>query len=762
MLFDGPVLLSSGISAFIFALSGTKRRLMLESFGRLVYRRRYAVLAAWVVVVLIALPFAPQAPDQLKPGGFTTPDLPSVVARSVLRDRLEISTITVEMLFEHPQLNAFDPEFVSAVERSVADLRQMPEVLSVRTHTTDPGRVSASGNIAHVTVGLDLPLEDAVDFIDEALATVDPAPLTLRATGGPALYRDISLASENDLRRGEAIAFPLATLTLLLVFGTVIAAITPAAVGGAGVAIALALVFFISREVDVSVFALNIVTLLGIGIGIDYSLFYTSRFREELAKGKTVEDALAASQTLAGRAIFFSAVTSLIGLTSLLLFDTMVLRSVGMGAVVVILAALLAAMTLLPALLGVMGHGVNRLRVGPSWSSRRSVWGPISRTVMKRPLLVLLPTAALLIAMALPVRNLRLGTVDATILPDSLESRQGFDILQDEFGFALNTIVPVVLLFDGDPFTADNLAALYAFGRALETVEHAERVTSVVNLGPDWELERYAALYQRPESITDASVSGLVRNTLRPGAALFIVESDLHPFSPEAAGIVTGIRSFDPGAGREIHVDGGAADLKDIVDSLYSRFPLAIAVVLIVTYISLMLLFRSLLLPLKAVVLNGLSIFAAYGALVFVFQDGNFSGLLNFQPLGVIEATTPILLFAIIFGLSMDYEIFLLSRVAEAYRRTGDNAGAVVEGLEKSGLIITGAAAILIVVAASFVLADVVVVKAIGLGLAIAIFVDVTLVRALVAPALMRLFGDWNWYLPRWLDRILPEVRYAG
>lgn len=735
---------------------------MLELLGRQIYRRRYVVLAVWVILVLVALPFAPQAPKHLQPGGFTTDDLPSVVARNVLRERLEISTITVEMLFEHPQLNAFEPEFVDAVNRSLAELRQMPEVLSVRTHTDEPGRVSAAGNIAHVTVGLDLPLEDAVDFVDEAFASIDPSPLTLRTTGGPALYRDISLASENDLRRGETVAFPLATLTLLIVFGTLIAAITPAAVGGAGVAIALAVVFFISREVDVSVFALNIVSLLGIGIGIDYSLFYTSRFREELAKGKSVEDAIAASQTLAGRAIFFSAITSLIGLMSLLLFETMVLRSVGMGAVIVIVAALAAALTLLPALLGVMGHNVNRFRVVPSRGSGGiSFWGPMSRTVMRRPLLILIPTSALLIALVLPAKDLRLGTVDATILPDSLESRQGFDILRDEFDFALNTFVPVVVTFEGDPFEEQNLASLYAFGRALETVPNAENVVSIVNLGPDWDVDRYKVLYERPESITDAAVSGLVRDTLRPGAALFIVESNLHPFSPEATDIVNHIRSFEPPPGQEIHVDGGTADLEDIVESLYSRFPIVIAVVLVITYLSLMLLFRSLLLPLKAVVLNVLSIFAAYGALVFVFQDGNFSGLLNFEPLGVIEATTPILLFAIIFGLSMDYEIFLLSRVQEAYRRTGDNAGAVVEGLEKSGLIITGAAAILIVVASSFVLADVIVVKAIGLGLAIAIFIDVTLVRALVAPALMRLFGDWNWYLPRWLDRILPEVRHA-
>ena len=209
-----------------------------------------------------------------------------------------------------------------------------------------------------------------------------------------------------------------------------------------------------------------------------------------------------------------------------------------------------------------------------------------------------------------------------------------------------------------------------------------------------------------------------------------------------------------------MHVDGGASEITDIINALYGKFPIIIAVVLIVTYLSLMLLFRSVILPLKAVLLNVLSILASYGALVFVFQQGHFSGLLNFEAMGVIEATLPILLFAIIFGLSMDYEIFLLSRVAEAYDRTGDNEAAVAEGLQKSGMIITGAAGILIVVAASFVLADVVVVKAIGLGLAIAVFVDVTLVRALVAPAIMRIAGPWNWYLPGWLDRILPEVRH--
>ncbi|MEX0763474.1 MAG: MMPL family transporter [Dehalococcoidia bacterium] len=741
---------------------------MLEALGRVLYRRRYVVLAVWALVILLSLPFAPRAGDQLKPGGFSNESFPSVQARELMQERLGLSTISVELIFQHEDWTPFQPEFMEAVSAAADPLRDLPEVISVRTHLDDQARASSSIGAVHVTVGLDLELEESVEFLDTVIAQVDPGPLDMTVTGGPALYRDISLASERDLRRGETVAFPLATITLLLVFGTVVAAITPAAVGGAGVAIGLAAVFWISRGVDMSVFALNIVTLLGIGIGIDYSLFYTSRFREELARGRDVAGAIAASQTHAGRAILFSAATSLAGLVSLVAFDIMMLRSVGIGAVVVIFAALVAALTLLPALLGVLGHRVNRLRVIPDWEGRPSFWAPLARWVMSRPVLVLLPTAAVLIVLAAPVTHLRLGTVDATILPADLESRQGFDLLQRDFGLDVNTAIPVVYTFgdaageDGDPFSDENLADLYAFGRALEGLDDVEKVTSFVNLGPEYSLDTYRTFYAIPESVTDATAARLISETLRPGVALFMAESQLHPFAPEAGQLVAQIRAFDPGPGSSVHVNGGAGDLKDIVDALYSRFPIVVAVVLGVTYLSLMLLFRSVVLPLKAVILNVLSILASYGVLVFVFQDGNLSGLLGFEPLGVIEATTPILLFAILFGLSMDYEIFLLSRVAEAYRRTGDNTASVVEGLQRSGLIITGAAAILIVVAASFVAADVVLVKAIGLGLAIAVFVDVTLVRALVAPALMRLFGKWNWWLPGWLDRLLPEVRHVS
>jgi RND superfamily putative drug exporter len=736
----------------------------MYSLGLTIYRKRWTVLAFWAVLLLIALPLAPRATNALKPGGFSNDNLPSAQARAVFRDKLDLTPMSFELIFRSEIYGAYENEFTSDLQAALTQIGTRPEVTRVITHLDDPARVSPDGRSAHVTIGLNLDLEDAREFLETARPLIEPGDLGLTFTGGPPLYADISLSSERDVRRAEILAFPLSTIALLLVFGTLIAAFLPATVGGVGVILALAAVALISRGVDMSVFVLNIVTLLGIGLGIDYSLFFTSRFREQLAAGDSVEEAVATAQATAGAAILFSGVTSLIGLSSLTAFEFMMLRSVGIGAVIVIIAAIFAALTLMPAMLGVLGPRVNAFRVIPSLLSRtdRDMWGSLSRWVMARPLMIAVPTVLFLLLLASPVCGIRLGTVDATILPPELESRRGFDILRDDFGLLNQTEIPVAYVFDEaedtDPLSPGNLERLYAFGQALEGLDEVTRVRSIVNVSPDLDTSTYATLYSVPEAVTDLTVQTLLRDSIRTGAVLFLVESDVDPFGPEASSLVSDIRAFDPGPDVALFVDGGSAEIKDVVDSLYGRFPIVAGIVIIATYLSLLILFRSVVLPIKAILLNVMSILASYGALVFIFQDGHFAGLLNFEPIGVIEATTPILLFSIIFGLSMDYEIFLLARVSEAYKRSGDNAASVAEGLKRSGRIITGAASILIVVSLSFLVADVVLVKAIGLGLAIAIFVDVTIVRALLAPAIMRLLGPLNWWIPRWLDRILPRI----
>ena len=374
---------------------------------------------------------------------------------------------------------------------------------------------------------------------------------------------------------------------------------------------------------------------------------------------------------------------------------------------------------------------------------------------MRRPLLVLIPTVALLVALVIPVRDLELGGVDPSILPRGWESREGAVILEDEFGFDRQTVLIVAHTFEGDPFSPDVIDRMYAVGGALEDVQGVAEVSSYVNIRPTFTAADYVRLYRHPESIIDLRISSVIEDGLRDGVVLFFVSSKLHPSSGEARRLVAELRSFTPASG-EIHVSGSAADLTDQVNALYTKFPYVMALVVGLIFVSLLIQFRSIFIPLKAVFLNVLGIFASYGALVWVFQYGNLSWLLGFDPVGAIETTTPIILFAVVFGLSLDYEIFLMSRIREAHlARAGSNQSVQV-GLEKTGAIITGAGLILIVVAMSFIVADIVIVKAVGLGLGLAILLDVTIVRLLVAPALMRLMGDWNWWLPRWLDRVLP------
>ena len=616
--------------------------------------------------------------------------------------------------------------------------------------------MSPNGRTVLVNVGLDVDIEGSLTVLEELTETLEVNDFEVIMTGGPPLYRDIVDASGEDFRRGETVAFPLATITLVIVFGTVVAALIPVAIGGVAVIAALGVIFWLTFFRDLSVLSFNIVSLLGIGMGIDYSLYYVSRFREHRSQGMSVEDAISNSQSKAGTAILFAGVSSVIGLSSLLLFDLPVLESVGIGAAVVISLALAAALTLMPAILAVAGVHIERFRVMPRLGAEWKVWGALSGFVMRRPLLVLIPTVALLVALVIPVRDLELGGVDPSILPRGWESREGAVILEEEFGFDRQTVLIAAHTFDGDPFAPDVIERMYAFGAALEAVQDVEDVTSYVNVRPTFAAADYVRLYRHPESIIDLQISSVLDDGLRDGVALFFVSSGLHPSSSEARQLVAELRSFIPESG-EIHIAGSAADLTDQVNALYSRFPYVMALVVSLIFISLLVQFRSIFIPLKAVFLNVLGIFASYGALVWVFQYGNLSWLFGFDPVGAIETTTPIILFAVVFGLSLDYEIFLMSRIREAHLTRAGSNESVRMGLEKTGAIITGAGLILIVVAMSFIVADIVIVKAVGLGLGLAILLDVTIVRLLVAPALMRLMGDWNWWLPKWLDRILPR-----
>lgn len=731
---------------------------MLAKSGRWIFRYRYLVVATWVLCLLAMLPVATRVQDKLLPGGFSSEEYQSYKAQKLITERFDLSPISLLFIIHHQRAAPYSPEFDHQARRLIGQIESHPNVASVRSYLTEPGWLSEDGDMALIEAGLDLEIEDSLVVLDDISGRIDQVDLNVVMTGAPPLYRDIIFASGEDFRRGELVAFPLAVIALLLVFGTVAAAVMPAAVGGVAVAVGLGVVYYVADFRDMSVLSFNIITLLGIGMGIDYSLFYVNRFKEELANGLSVADAIAKTHERAGTAILFSGVTSVIGLASLLLFDLTVLDSIGIGAIIVIAIALLSAQTLMPAVLSIVGHRINWFPVLGSRQWSDGMWMRMADGVMRHPLLFLIPTVVLLVALAVPFKDIRPGTVDATILPKRYESRQGYDLLLEQFGWDISTELTVAYTFEGDPFSEDNLTALYAFGQALENIPTVERVSSIVNLRPTLGVSEYRELYTHPEAIYDAATIRLLNDSVRQGIALFYVSSNLHPFTSEAQALVGEIRAYSSLDHSNVHIDGGAAHANDLIKSLYGRFPIVAALVIMLTFVSLMILFRSIVIPLKAVALNALSILASFGALVWIFQQGNLSGVLNFEPLGIIDATTPIVLFAILFGLSMDYEIFLLSRIREAYNDTGSNRDSVKLGLQRSGTIITGAGLILIVVGASFVLAEVVSVKMVGFGLALAVFIDVTIVRILIAPALMRLFGRWNWWLPHWIDRRLPRL----
>jgi RND superfamily putative drug exporter len=452
----------------------------------------------------------------------------------------------------------------------------------------------------------------------------------------------------------------------------------------------------------------------------------------------------------------------LIGLSGLIWFDFMFLRSVGVAGVLVVFFSVLAALTLLPALLGIIGGHVESWRVNP-WRvettdahREHGFWAALSYKVMHHPVLVLVPTFLVLVVLGAPFLNVSISSPDATILPKSAPSRFGLDTLSDEFG--PGEISPFVIAFTTttSTFSSQNLSALFDYTEWLKAQPGIVRVQGIASFDTALPRDQAVALIGVRKAAAGIGLQPRFNDFASDHAAVLLAYPDSAANSDANKALLHRIRGHPPGGDFKQLVDGGTAEIVDVVNLMYSDFPVAIGLIVAATYLVLLLLFRSLLLPLKAIVMNSLSILASYGALVWIFQEGHLHGLLQFEPLGFVEASLPIIMFCVLFGLSMDYEVFLLSRMREEWDRTGDNTRAVAVGLQRSGQIITSAALIVVVVTASFVSADVVIVKALGLGIALAVFLDATIVRGLLVPAAMRLLGHWNWWLPKPLERVLP------
>ena len=587
-------------------------------------------------------------------------------------------------------------------------------------------------------------------------------------TGEIAIDVTFDTRIQDDLIKAELISGPLTVIILGIVFGTIISALLPFAVAVLTVLSAVGLTIWLSNTMDVTVYALNIITLIGIGVSVDYSLFLVNRFREELNRGRDIRTSTAMTVATAGKAVFFSGITVAIGLMGMLFFENTGLPSLGIGGTLAVSVAMIFSVIVLPAFMAILGHRVFFGKIPYSFSTENDdgtgIWAKIATTVMDKPWAVLIPTLVILLGAGLPFLYADFSIASRDALPPDDETRVGFEHMDEKWPEGAVNVAMVVLDFDGeDPLDETNLRATHKW--MTDQIDDNRVITAFGYALPDASMNESSvvAYWQTPdEYLTDEQVATreYLRDQFLSGGVTYIIFSLNGPITGEdGRGFVADVREdrgqflddLSMGDEGQLLVAGFAAYSLDVQDAIVENLPIALAFIFISTVILIFIQVRSVIIPIKAIIMNILSISATFGMLVFVFQWGYGESLLNFtaQP---IETTNPVIIFCIVFGLSMDYEVLMLSRIHEEWEVTGDNTQAVANGLQKTGRLITGAAAIMVVVFMAFGLSSVVILKQIGLGLALAIFLDATIVRALVVPSTMRLMGKWNWWSPKWLS----------
>jgi len=756
---------------------------IFAALGRFTYRgRRWIPLVGLALVIGLNV-WATTAGGRLSQGGWQVPGSEAARAEALFADRFGEQATSMIVLFTDPDGDAGSPAFQETVADAVAPLADDPTVDEIVTYADigDPSFLSRDGTKTFALIRLTEPLEEAVDDAEHLASLLDAPPgVETTVTGVPMVQHEFNDAVERDLVRAELISFPIALLILLAVFGTLVGAALPLIIAVMALPTAMAVISLLAGVTEMSIFVTNIATMIGLALSIDYSLFTVSRFREEL-RHRPVADAVEHTMATVGKAVAVSGIAVAIGLSSLTVFESPALRSMGIGGVVTVLSTLIFGLTVLPALLGMLGPRVNRLRVplprairlmeddADAADARRGhgLWGRIARIVMRRPVAIATPVLILLIVLGLPFFGIELSTGgNLDDLPPSA-SVTGFHVLDDEFPGGDTDPIAVAVRSEG-PIAEDGaldpawISEFQAYVADLEDLPDVTEVKSVLTPPAGLDEASYLQLVSLPENQRPAEAAGVtawIGQWIADDVAKVDVFSTALPDSAEGRALVDSVRAAPPPSGSAEVVTGGLSSRsRDFMDSFGHSIGWAVAIVVGVTGLVLFLTFGSFFLPLKAVLMSLLSITASFGALVWIFQDGNLSGLMNFDASGTIIASTPIIMFAILFGLSMDYEIFLLSRIRERYLVTGDNTRAVEEGLGITGGIITGAALIMVAVFGAFALSSVALIKSLGFSMALAVFIDATIVRGILVPAFMRVMGRINWWAPRWVQRAVARV----
>jgi len=711
----------------------------LETWGHIVYRRRRLVLVIALLGMVFAGIWGTGVFSKLQTaGGFNAPNSQSEQASSLATNAFGRDAGDIVVLYSSTTLTTASPAFRSAVTSTLAALPHS-KVESYQTYwsTRSPQFVSSSGRQTYAVLELKGSADTARQSNYDAIKNQLSAP-GLRTQVGGAIPTNEAISKQvtSNIGKAEGLSFPVLLILMTVIFGSLAAAGLPLVIGVMGILGSFTALRLLTLFTGVSVFSLNITTILGLGLGIDYGLFLVSRFREELHRRDSVEDAVARTLATAGRTVLVSGITVAIVLSSLMLFPETILRSMGYGGVATVLVDMLAALTVLPALLAVLGPKVNALAI------RRSIrrppatdggrWYRLAHSVMRRPVLYTVPIVVLLLALGSPFLKVVWGGTDATVLSAGAAPRVVTEALNRDFPGNPTAPIETVVQFPG-PVT----------GSAARTSE----------------LAGYVSRLDHVPGVSGARLTGvrgdIARVNLSYSAGLY---------STSARTIVGQVRSVAPPPGATAYTGGQTAELADTLSSLGRTLPWMALLVALATFVLLFLAFGSVVLPVESIVMNILSLSAMYGVVTWIFQDGHLSGLLQFTPNGTISPTIPILMFAIMFGLSTDYQVFLLSRIRERYDATGDNTAAVASGLQRTGGVITSAALLLVIVIGAFSASSITFIKLMGIGMIVALVLDATLVRVLLVPATMRLLGNANWWAPGPLRRLYARygIREVG
>ncbi len=735
---------------------------MLASFARLLFQYRWSLLAASLLLLVLGSTYGIGVFDHLKNGGLTDSASESFrLSEQVNRDFPD-SHISLLLLMHSPDRTVDNADYKTAANALLTAVKQDPATGSLISYydTGDTHFVSKDRRSTYAIISFQGPQPPADAYL--RLRRNLRSPVLSITFGGPIVADyEIDQQVQNDLPRAESLSFPILLILLVIIFRSIIAAVLPLFIGGLSILTAFVLTRYFASFMDISVFAANIISLLGLGLAIDYSLLFVSRFRDEIAAGKDIPTSLEVTLRTAGESIFFSGCTVALSLLGMLVFPESFLRSMGLGGALATLVAMVSSLTVLPAILAVLGANINRWPLPlpflrPARAAHRSrFWFDFSHQVMRWAGWVVPLTLGILLLLGVPFLHTRFANAGPESLPDQFQSRLSAEALRHDFGQNDNAPIQVLVTLPTSPLDPTQLLDMASYVARLRKLPGVQHISSLVSIDPRIPADSYNIFY----SMDLPEVRLAKARFVHERSTLLLIDYSGGSQDVETQKLVRTVRAASPPTGGTVLVGGDTAELVDRLDSLNKHLPIAAAAIIAATFVLLCFMLSSLLVPLKALLLNILSLSASFGAMTWIFQDGHLQRALGFTTSHSLDVTLPVLIFVLAFGLSTDYEVFLVSRIKEEYHRTGNNTESVALGVEKTAAIITSAALLLIVVVGAFGASKILPMKEIGVGLSIAIAIDATVVRMLLVPATMHLFGDWNWWMPGGLLRSRMRTR---